>query len=185
MPQRNKWKRSTNLTWKTQTSHYSKFNKKLITTFSNTNINRLGGQQAGGTCLITTSKFLSRQRQPASDIEEGLGRWSTATYQGSQGYQLTILIGYSVCRTSIKNPGPTTTYKQQWSIQRTLGDEKPDPHIREILWQSCRSSKTTATSSSSWENMTWLPSTWPHSSHPTATGRHQHTPKATSGLITW
>ena len=87
-----------------------------------------GYYQPGGTALFVTPPWTRHTRM--SYDPTGLGRWSEATITGKAGRAITFISGYRVCKTTEDDMGPTTAYKQQWTMLRLKGDEQPNPRKR-------------------------------------------------------
>ena len=56
-----------------------------------------------------------------------MGRWSYARLRGHNGSHIFIITAYMVCKTSISTTGPTTAFRQQYSILRANGNPTPNP----------------------------------------------------------
>ena len=84
--------------------------------------------QPGGTAMIVREpwkRYTRMSRDPS-----GMGRWTEATITRKMDRTLTVFTAYRVCKSSPEEMGPTTAYKQQWTILRSKGIVQPDPRQR-------------------------------------------------------
>ncbi len=59
--------------------------------------------------------------------DPNLGRWSFLRLRGHNGIHVLVVTAYLVCKTSINSTGPTTAFRQQYTILRSQGVTHPNP----------------------------------------------------------
>ena len=79
----------------------------------------------GGSAILATGNLTGRIL--ATFTDDALGRWSSIRIRGNQGVHVLIVTAYMVCKTSISSTGPTTAFRQQYSILRAQGIQNPNP----------------------------------------------------------
>ena len=79
----------------------------------------------GGTATLITGNLTGRIVHTESDKD--LGRWNHVRIRGNQGVFVSIITAYMVCKSSISTTGPTTAFRQQYSILRARGITNPNP----------------------------------------------------------
>ena len=69
-------------------------------------------------------------RISSTEADDELGRWNHVRIKGNQGIHVSIITAYRVCKTSISTTGPTTAFRQQYSILRARGIIQPNPRMQ-------------------------------------------------------
>ena len=73
----------------------------------------------GGTATMILGNLTGRII--SSGCDNPLGRWSFVRLRGHDGIHVLIVTAYMVCKSSITSTGPTTAFRQQYSLLRASG----------------------------------------------------------------
>ena len=84
----------------------------------------------GGTAAIAFNNITGRII--ASGADNSLGRWNYIRLRAAHNSHLLIVTAYCVCSSSINTTGPTTAFRQQYTILRSQGHHAPNPRTQFI-----------------------------------------------------
>ncbi len=85
--------------------------------------------QPGGNLLTANGEITSRINGSGTDK---MGRFCWNTLQGRRNEWVLVIVAYRVCQDKGNNPGPTTSYQQQYVALREEGVHDPNPR-KQIL----------------------------------------------------
>ena len=85
--------------------------------------------QPGGNLLSANGEITTRINGSGADM---MGRFCWYTLQGRRDEGVLVIVAYRVCQDKGNNPGPTTSYQQQYVALREAGVHDPNPR-KQIL----------------------------------------------------
>jgi hypothetical protein len=81
----------------------------------------------GGTCIGVNGKWVMRVTADSGVDLTGQGHWSYIILSGCNAPDIMLVSAYRVCQQAGSQVGPLTSYAQQSTMTRTMGNKNPNP----------------------------------------------------------